>query len=145
MMDERITAKKQIISRPQNTQRVVVIFVIARAEAAIKKSNLFKHLALEKIAKANQRRSLLPKFRIRLIVICSKILHVLKVFIVRSNHLIVRAAVCHAAHGANLRTAVESASEILEPALCDNGITVQKQKLRSRRDLQALIAALGKT
>ena len=145
MVNESVTAEEQIVSRLQDTQRVVVIFVIARTKPIIKKSNLFKHLALEKIAKANQRRSLLPKFRIRLIVICSKILHILKFFIVRLNHLIVRAAVCHAAHGANLRTAVESASEILEPILCDNGIAVQKQKLRSRRDLQPLIATLGKT
>ena len=143
VVDERVPAKEQIIARLQDAQRIVVVLIIAGTEARVEEADLLQHLALEKIAEADERRPLLPAGGIWLVVCGGESLHILKTFVGHCDRLMMRAVVRDAAHGANLRTAVKSAAKIPEPVLRDDDIAVQEQQFRARRHFQPLIAALG--
>ena len=145
MMDESIAADEQIIALLQDTQRVIIILEVTRAELFIEEAYLMENFSLEEIAEAHKRCFFLPKHGIRLIVVCGERLHILYAFIACLNLLAVGAAVRNAAHSTDLWAAVKGAAQILQPVLRDDGIALKKQQIRPRRNLESLIAPLGET
>jgi len=93
MMNKCIMAEEKIPSLLQDAQRVVVILEVAGAELLIKEPHLVEHFPLEEIAKSHKCRLLLPRCRIRFVVVRSKCLHFLHAPVRNLNLLIKKSRV----------------------------------------------------
>ena len=143
MMNKCIMAEEKIPSLLQDAQRVVVILEVAGAELFIKKPHLVEHFPLEEIAKSHKCRLLLPRCRVRFVVVRGKCLHFLHAPVRNLNLLIIGAAIRDTAHSADRRITVKRTTQIRQPILRDDGVAIEEQELRSFRNFQTLIAAPG--
>ena len=136
-------AEEKIPSLLQDAQRVVVILEVAGAELLIKEPHLVEYFPLEEIAKSHKCRLLLPRCRVRFVVVRGKCLHFLHASVRNINLLIIGAAIRDTAHSADRRITVKRTAQIRQPVLRDDGVAIEEQELRSFRNFQALVAAPG--
>ena len=138
MMNKCVMTEEEIPSLLQNAQGIIIILEVAGTELLVKKPHLVEHFPLEEKAKSYERRLLLPRCRVRFVVVHGKCLHFLHALVRNLNLLIIGAA-----HSADHRITVKRTTQIRQPILRDDGVAIEEQELRSFRNFQALIAAPG--